>query len=75
MNRLIPLVKKIKFFREFIVEKDNGGSKTTNTETEKNLREIVSCLTYEFLPNGCNVFEYGKSHSTKYNVDLYRQLR
>lgn len=56
---MLPLVKTIKFFKEFVVEQDNATC-NGNTEQDKNLKEIVSCLTYEFVPKDCNVFEYGK---------------
>ncbi|TNV87944.1 hypothetical protein FGO68_gene15687 [Halteria grandinella] len=72
LNRLLPLVKTIKFFKEFVVEQSQGPQQS-NTESDKNLKEIVSCLTYEFVPKGCNVFEYG-SQGDKFYILLQGEV-
>lgn len=66
LQRLLPLVKTIKFFRDFLSMETVAAN--DQAESDRNLREIVSCLTYEFLPKECNVFEYGKRSTFTHSI-------
>lgn len=54
LEKLVPLIKEIEFFRDRDIK-------------DHDFPDIVSCLTYEHLPAGSSVFEYGK----KNNYALY----
>eukprot|EP00347_Sterkiella_histriomuscorum_P019194 403342576 len=46
LDKLVPYIKQIEFFSERDVK-------------DQDFPDIVSCLTYEYLPAGKDVFEYG----------------